>query len=174
MEDFTNVVKPLRELSRGKIFMWMKKTVEAFDKLKERLIRPPEEGGLVLTLPQWERQFVLDTDASKYAVGAVLSQWDGDKDKEGKLRPVMFISRKLTDAEVNYCTRDREALAIVWAFKRLRRYLRGAPNVRVRTDHANLRWLMELEHTGRLARWQIQLSVYDFQTEHIKGVLVMT
>ncbi len=105
----------------------------------------------MLVLPQFDRQFVLDTDASKYAVGAVLSQWDGKNDKEGKLRPVMFISRKLTDREVEYCVRDREALAFVWALK-VEKIPWGAPKVRVRTDHANLRWLNHLEHTGRRAR----------------------
>ena len=78
-------------------------------------------------------------------------------------------SVKLTPEQVNYCTRQREALAIVWAFSRLREYLWGAPDILVQTDHANLKWLMEKEHTGRLARWQSELALYDFTIEYIKG-----
>jgi hypothetical protein len=84
--------------------------------------------------------------------------------------PIPMPSRKQRVMVACRLSNNREkALAIVWAFRRPRKYLWGAPRVRVRTDHANLRWLMELEHTGRLARWQMQLSVYDFETEHLKG-----
>ena len=91
MKNYTEEVKPLRDLSRGKIFMWEKETIDTFEKLKDKLCQPPEEGGLVLMLPDWKKQFVLDTDASKYAVGAVLSQRsDDDGGKKGKLKPVML------------------------------------------------------------------------------------
>jgi hypothetical protein len=83
--------------------------------------------------------------------------------------PIPMPSRKQRVMVACRLSNNREkALAIVWAFRRPRKYLWGAPRGRVRTDHANLRWLMELEHTGRLARWQMQLSVYDFETEHLK------
>ena len=148
---------------------WTEKGLQAFDELQEIMSKDSLDGGLVLALPDFNRRFILDTDASGYALGAVLSQYQGEVDGTGPLKPIMFISRKLIDAEKNYCTRERECLAIVWAFKRLRRYLWGMPNILVRSDHANLRWLMEAEHTGRLARWVMLLSAYDFTLVHVKG-----
>ena len=85
IKNFASLVKPLRDLTRKEVFRWEEDTKQAWAKIKELLVKPPERGGLVLVLPQFDRQFVLDTDASKYAVGAVLSQWDGKNDKEGKL-----------------------------------------------------------------------------------------
>ncbi len=100
IKGFATLIRPLRELSRATVFQWTDKAVKAFNEVKRRLTTPPERGGLVLVLPQWDRQFVLDTDASKYALGAVLSQWDGKKDRT--LRPIMFISRKLVERQSRY------------------------------------------------------------------------
>jgi hypothetical protein len=72
------------------------------------------------------------TDASDYALGAEISQIN---DKNGKLRPVLFYSRKLTLAEENYTTSDKEMLAIVQTLKKFPHYLRGTKHqVIVRSD----------------------------------------
>ena len=76
----------------------------------------------------------METDASDYALGGILSQKhakqlndstarEGDA---GLLHPVAFHSRKFTSAKINYDTCDKELLAIVDSFKRWRRYLEGA------------------------------------------------
>ena len=77
---------------------------------------------------------IVETDASDFALGAILSQ-----KHEGRTHPVAFHSRKFTQAEINYDTADKELLAIVDSFKRWRRFLEGANHqVQVITDHQNL------------------------------------
>lgn len=70
----------------------------------------------VLAQLDWEKEFVLETDASTYAIGGVLYQLD---EKENK-RPIMWMGRKLSKAEVNYCAREQEILAILYCIKRCR------------------------------------------------------
>ena len=64
---------------------------------------------------------IVETDASDFAIGGILSQ-----DHKGRLHPIAFYSGKFTEAEINYDTADNELLAIVDCFKRWRRYLEGA------------------------------------------------
>ena len=68
-----------------------------------------------------EEPAIVETDASDFALGGILSQ-----KHEGRLYPIAFHSRKFTKAEINYDTADKELLAIVDCFKRWRRYLEGA------------------------------------------------
>lgn len=77
--------------------------------------------------------FHLTTDASYYALGAVLSQVD-----QGKDRPIAYISRSLNATEENYATIEKEMLAIIWALDNLRSYLYGAGTIKVSTDHQPL------------------------------------
>ena len=90
---------------------------------------------------------IVETDASDFALGAILSQ-----KHEGQTHPVACHSQKFTHAEINYNTADKELLPIVNSFKRWRRFLEGANyQVQVITDHQNL----ELFQTTKvLNRWQ--------------------
>ena len=107
-----------------------------------------------------EEPAIVETDASDFALGGILSQH-----YEGRLHPIAFHSRKFTEAEINYDTADKELLAIVDCFKRWRRYLEGARHkVQVISDHQNL----ELFQTTKLlnrrqARWAQELAGYDFK-----------
>ena len=109
----------------------------------------------------------IETDASKYAIAAILSQLQDD----GQWRPVAFWSRKLIPAETRYETHDQELLAIVAAFKKWRHYLEGSTHtVEVLTDHNNLVAFQTLKSlNGRQARWAITLSGYDFVIIHRPG-----
>lgn len=158
--NFAAVARPLSDLTKKKaIWKWGDEQQEAFNKIKMLLsttpiLRQAEEG-----LP-----YILRTDASAYAIGAVLLQ--GEFPDE---RPVEYASRLLTAPERNYCTTEREALAVVWAVNKFRGYLEGAP-VTVVTDHQPLRWLMGLKSpSGRLARWALSLQSYDLRIEYASG-----
>ena len=109
----------------------------------------------------------MHADASDYALGAEISQMDNN----GKRRPVLFYSRKLLPAEMNYTTSDKEMLAIVQTFKKFRHMLQGTKfPVIVKSDHKNLRTFMTTkELNARQARWAEELASYDFKIEHIKG-----
>ena len=107
-----------------------------------------------------EELAIVETDASDFALGGILSQR-----YEGRLHPIAFHSRKFTEAEINYDTADKELLAIVDCFKRWRRYLEGAKHqVQVVSDHQNLELFQTTKvFYRRQARWVQELARYDFQ-----------
>jgi hypothetical protein len=107
---------------------------------------------------------MLATDASSYAIGAVLSQKQQSQDL-----PIAYASRTLNRAESNYSTIERELLAIVWAVKHFRPYLYGR-KFRIITDHRPLIWLFNLKEPGsRLVRWRLKLEEYDYEIEYKPG-----
>lgn len=114
---------------------------------------------------------ILETDASDYALGGILSQKQPDIHEQGKstvyglTHPVAFHSRKFTLSEINYDTCDKELLAIVDCFKRWRRYLEGANHqVMVFTDHHNLELFTTTKILNRRqARWAQELAGFDFK-----------
>lgn len=117
-----------------------------------------------LRLPDLNREFVVQTDASDLGLGAVLLQ-----EYDGVLHPLAFASRSLLPAEKNYSVTERECLAIVFALRKFDVYLDGTKFV-VQTDHSALTWLMRLrEPSGRLARWALLIQHYDFSVQYRKG-----
>lgn len=132
--------------------------IAAFQKLKDILINPP-----ILRYPNFNRKFKLITDASNYALGAVLTQ-DG--------HPVCYASRTLNDHEKNYSTIEKELLAVVWGTQYFRPYLYGV-EFDLSTDHQPLKWL-QAKNNGkninpRLQRWLVLLMDYNAKIEYIKG-----
>lgn len=160
IDNFSKIAKPLTVLtSKSATFEWGDDQQEAFRKLRDKLLAAP-----VLCYPDFETPFVLATDASQYALGAVLSQR-----KNGVERPVAYASRQLNRAEQNYSATERECLALVWAVRHFRCYLYGR-HFQIVTDCRPLRWLMNVRDPGsRLARWNLQLQEYDFEIEHKSG-----
>jgi len=89
----------------------------------------------ILIHPDPAKPFIVETNASDFALGAIISQFGID----GLLHPIAFYSQKLTSAEINYQVYDKELLAIITAFEQWRPYLAGAQHqVQVLTDHKNL------------------------------------
>jgi len=131
----------------------------AFDILKGKLTTAP-----VLRYPDFTRQFTIATDASDYAIGAVLSQGSVGQD-----RPIAYASRILNKAEQNYNTTEKELLAIVWAVKHFRPYIYGTKFLII-TDHKPLIWLFSVNDPGsRLIRWRLKLEEYDYEIIHRAG-----
>ena len=94
----------------------------------------------------------------------MLSQVEGDVE-----RPVLYLSRRLTDVESRYHSNELECLALVWSLERLRTYLWGK-RFKVFTDNSALRLLWEKNPvTGKFARWIVHLQEFDFEIEHISG-----
>jgi len=160
--NFASLTAPLTELLRAGVpwSEWGPKHKQAFDELKTRITSAP-----ALAQPDPSKPYELHTDASDFGIGAVLAQRDSRKN----LKPCAFISRKLTPAERNYSTREKEGLAIVWAVEKLSGLLWGR-RFTIWTDHHSLIWLRgaALNH-GRLTRWIQKLSSYDFDIKHVKG-----
>ncbi|RMZ74716.1 hypothetical protein DV738_g5685, partial [Chaetothyriales sp. CBS 135597] len=140
---------------------------EAFNELKRVFINAP-----LLRHYDPDAPVTLETDASGFAISAVISQQAADGGSTGAhWHPVAFFSRKLKEAEQNYETHDAELLAIVEGFRQFRYYLEGSPHpVRVRTDHQNLCYFMTTkELNGRQARWAEKLARFNFFIEHRPG-----
>ena len=106
-----------------------------FQSLKRALCSGPQ-----LAHPDLSKQFVVHTDSSKFAVGAILLQRSDDSIE----RPISFFSKKLLSPKQNYSTFEREYLAIVAVVTHFRVYLLTRPFV-LRTDHKALTWLFSIE-----------------------------
>ena len=161
VRNFSTIARPLHRLTeKGSDFKWTQECSDAFNHLKNALITAP-----VLKYPSSTERFILDTDASNFGIGAVLSQV-----QDGEERVVAYYSATLSKAERNYCVTRKELLAVVSAVKKFHHYLYGRPFL-VRTDHGALRWLLNFKNPeGQLARWLEVLGVYDLTIEHRSGV----
>lgn len=158
--NFSKITKPLTALLKKDIqFNWGSDQQQAFNTCKEILTTTP-----LLQYPDFNKEFLLTTDASIHAVGAVLSQGEIGKDL-----PIAYASRTLNKAETNYSTIERELLAIVWAVKHFRPYLFGR-KFKIITDHKPLTWLFNIKDPGsRLVRWRLKLEEYDYEIVYKAG-----
>ncbi|CAI7767097.1 unnamed protein product [Closterium sp. NIES-53] len=123
--NYAEIAAPLTNLlKKNTPYQWEAKHQEAVEQLKTTLMSAP-----VLILPDPELDYVIEADASDQAVGAVLMQ-----DQGKGLQPIAYLCKKLHGAELNYPIHDKEALAIVNAFKAWRCYLEGRKTT-VYTNH---------------------------------------
>lgn len=172
IRDYAKVAKPLTNLTRGenaqikanasrKVRIELdEKAMEAFHDLKQLLV-----SADVLAFPDFTKPFNLTTDASNYALGAVLSQGSIGDD-----HPIAFISRSLNKTEENYATNEKELLAIVWALDNLRSYLYGARKIRILTDHQPLTFsLSNRNYNAKLKRWKARIEEYNCELIYKPG-----
>jgi transposase InsO family protein len=162
VKEFAKVAQPLSKLTRkNEKFNWEEAQQLAFEELKLRVTKAP-----ILRFPDFTKQFIVTTDASDFALGGVISQYD---EKEKLDLPVAFCSRILNKAEKNYSTTEKELLAIVFTLKHFREYLYGR-KFQVMTDHKALEYISNLkEPSSRLMRWRLALEEYNFEIKYIPG-----
>lgn len=157
IKDYAKIASPMIEFLKKnkKVLVNDKLYQKSFENLKLLITSEP-----VLQNPDFGKQFLLTTDASQNAIGAVLSQSN---------HPVCFASRTLNEHEKRYSTIEKELLAIVWAIKYFRIYLYGR-KFSVQTDHKPLVWLNNLKEPNmKLQRWKIKLNEYDFDINYVRG-----
>lgn len=161
IKDFASLAKPLHRLTeKGRAFTWTQESDHAFNALKQKLTSAP-----ILALPNWSKPFLLDTDASETAIGAVLSQVHDD----GSEYVIAYASRLLSKQERNYCVTRKELLAVVTFLQHFRPYLIGSLFT-IRTDHSALTWLQNFKQPeGQLARWLEKLQEFQFTIVHRPG-----
>jgi hypothetical protein len=155
IENFSAIVRPLTILTRkGIFFLWQAEQEEAFTTLKKAFTTAP-----ILIHADPSKPYTLETDASNFAIGAILSQ----PDAEGVLHPCCFFSRSLNPAESRYDIRDKELLAIKASCSAWRHYLEGAPcPITVPTDHESLRYFQTMKSlSSRQARWSLFFSRFN-------------
>ena len=103
---YAEVAYPLHVLTRkGALFEWSVDCEAAFETLRTKLLTSP-----VLAYPDFNKDFKLETDASKHGLGAILSQYKEDH----QLHPIAYASRSVSATEANYGITDLETLAVVW------------------------------------------------------------
>lgn len=159
--DFAKISKPLNELTSDKTqFNWTPSCDQAFNKLKHLLSSEP-----VLHFPDLSKQFVLEVDASNYAVGGVLSQQGNDN----KLHPVAYFSTALQKSQQNWSATSKEAFALVLAVRHWHVYLTGRHFV-LNSDHNPLTHLrQQRDPRGKFGRWISELEEFDYSISYIRG-----
>ena len=170
IDNYAKMVIPLEEVCKP---LWNKKTgkgkrlielnqeqEESFMKLKQALTTAP-----VLAFPTKNDQFILDTDASHDAIGCVLSQRQGGKEKV-----IAYASKKLSQSERQYCITRKELLAVYHFVTHFKHYLLGHKFI-VRTDHRALTWMLNWKrpNTGQYCRWKEELEIFDMQVQFRPG-----
>jgi hypothetical protein len=138
---------------------WTEAHQTSFEALKGALLSRP-----VLTFPSKGRRWRLATDASKIAMGAVLSQLD-DQAKE---HPVSFLSRKLLDTETRWDIWELELAAVVWAVELCKHYLRVV-HFELITDSTVVAALLKKDAPAKRMNLILRLSEYDFSVVHRKS-----
>ena len=142
--NFADVATPLVTLTGKDVpFVWDAGCSIAFSVLRASLIHAP-----ILAFPTETGQYILDTDASNFGMGGVLSQIQDDVE-----HVVAYCSRALRPSQRRCCTTKLKILAAVAMCIQFRSYLRGAKFI-IRTDHKSLVWLHRFKDTeGMMARW---------------------
>ena len=122
----------------------------------------------VLTMADVNKLFILEMDASKWAIGAALIQKDNNRD----LHPCGFLSHALTSTEQNWQIYNRELFAIIYTLDKWKHLLLGAEHtLTVHCNHKNLTYHKTLQCLMPCqARWWNNLSQYNFNLIHIPGM----
>ena len=161
LKDYAKIAKSLNNLTRkDALWNWDTKCQTAFEQLHDGFLLAP-----MLFYPDMNREFILTTDASDFAISYILSQQDKDEVE----RVIEFAGRSLRGPELNYTITDKEGLGIMEGFRHFHTYLFGW-KCTVVTDHMSLVYIKN--HTkvkGRVARWAIELQNYTFTVIHRKG-----
>ncbi len=163
VHNYSHIAAPLTALATPatKGWPWTEAHDTAFAALKAAVASAP-----IIHMPDLSQPFVLTTDASNFAVGAVLTQGTGAEE-----RVIAFESKKLSPAETRYPVHDKEMLAVIYALKKWRHYLLGV-HTTVVTDHKSLEFFTTQPHLNpRQARWMGLLAEYDHNIVHREGKL---
>ncbi len=157
--ELSSKAKPLYKMidnENSKTLSWTSEAEEAFKEIKNLWIT-----NLEVTIPDFDKTFDLECDASDVGLGAVLKQ-------EGK--SVANCSRLLKGAEKNYTITEREVLACLWAMEKLEFYLIGR-KFNLITDHKAIEEIKSKRDFGtpRIQRWLERLSKFDFKVHYREG-----
>jgi len=163
IQGFSTITMPLTRLMRKEVaWSWGADQKKAFAALKKAFTTAP-----ILAYYDYNRRTIVETDASDWAAGGVLLQYDD----QNKLRPVAFFSAKHSAAECNYEIYDKELLAIVKALEEWQPELEGnSRDFEVKTDHKNLQYFMTTKDLNqRQMRWAEFLSRFNFRITYQPG-----
>lgn len=165
LENRSGKLKSLYDLANAKEFVWNKECDVAFNWVKHELISPR-----VLAHFDPNEQIVMACDASKHGLSTILSH----KYKDGTEKPIAYASRTIPKKELSRTILDKEAMAIVFGFKRFRNFVFGKEII-LRTDNQSLKLILGprkgIPETAdnRFQRWAYYFSGFRFKIEHISS-----
>ncbi|GJY66965.1 retrotransposon-related protein [Tanacetum coccineum] len=155
IKNFAWISKPLTNLLKKDAFMWSKEAQTAFNQLKEAMTQTP-----VLALPDYNKTFVVETDASGVGIRAMLQQ-------EG--HPIAYLSKTLAPKHQALSTYKKEFQAVLMALEKWRSYLLDR-HFKIKTDHFSLKYLLNQRVTTLFqAKWLPKLLVFDYEISYNKG-----
>lgn len=160
IKDYSKIAKHMTKYLKKEVKLDLtdQEYIRSFETLKKTIA-----NDQILAYPDFEKPFILTTDASDYALGAVLSQVQNNVE-----RPIAFASRTLNSTEINYATNEKEALAIIWAVKKYQPYLYGKKFTLI-TDHKPLTFIKTSEKNSKILRWRLELENYDYDIVYKEG-----
>lgn len=163
IKNYSEITVPITDmLKKGRRkFEWTKEAEEALQKLKEALVSSP-----ILANPDFSQAFIIETDSSDLAIGAVLVQI-----LNGERKCIAYFSKKLSSTQKRYSATERECLAVLLSIENFRHFIEGHRFI-VQTDAMSLTFLqtMSIESKSpRIARWALKLSKYDVELQYKKG-----
>ncbi len=165
IQGYSHIAHPLSMLIRkSQEWMWGEEQEAAFQALKQKLISPPILRYADVNLP-----YILDTDASFYAIGSVLSQVQNIDGKDQEV-VIAYGGKQLTQTEKKWAVIEKEFYAIIHAIKSFKHYLYGS-KITIRSDHAPLAHIMKSRKDpgGRLGRWSLLMQEYDADITYRPG-----
>ena len=156
IKAYASISRPLTLLLKKNGFKWIGEAQVAFDQLKQAMVSAP-----VLVLPDFEKEFIVETDASGVGIGAVLLQ-DG--------HPIAYLSKTLSSKHQLMSTYEKEFLAVILALERWRGYLLDR-HFKIKTDHFSLKYLLDQRiTTPAQMKWIPKLMGFDYEIVFKKGV----
>jgi hypothetical protein len=155
VRNFSTIAAPLHELTKkGVSFNWGPTHQQAFDTLKSKLTQAP-----LLQLPNFDKMFELECDASGFGIGGVLLQCG---------KHVAFFSEKLSRPSLNYSTYDKELYALVRVLHTWQHYLWSREFV-IHSDHESLKYLKGQANMNKQhARWIEFIEMFSYIIKHKK------
>ncbi|KAK9721408.1 Reverse transcriptase (RNA-dependent DNA polymerase) [Popillia japonica] len=157
IKNYATKAKPLTELLDS-TWEWNARHRDSFELLKQELI---SDNVLAMYSPNAYTE--VHTDASNLGLGGIMLQKDGN----GQMRPVMYVSRQTTVDERKYHSNELETLSVVWVLEKLRVYLIGINFVIV--SRRSPQHLCEKHLIPRIARWWLKIQEYNFEVQHRAG-----
>src|SRR6266511_3360729 len=162
VKDFARIAATIYKcLKKDKLFTWRKEQQEAFEALKQKMTEAP-----ILAHPDYDKPFILYTDASYAGLGCILAQ----KGEDGKEHVILYGGRKLNPAEQNYTITELECLGVVWSVRKNKQFF-GQTKFNLFTDHKALETLRKqaLLSIPRRTRWILELEQYNYTIKHRPG-----
>lgn len=155
IKGYGMISRPLINLLKKNNFRWNDESTMAFEQLKTAMSSAP-----LLTLPNFDEEFTIETDANNQGIGVILSQAE---------RLVAFMSKSLYEKNQTLSTYEKEMSAVVLAVQKWRLYVLGR-HLKIKTDHQSLKYLLQQRiNTPNQQRWIAKLMGYDFKIIYKKG-----